>query len=146
MTKHRRPIAATVAAAALAALALAGCSRQDEPTAGERLDAATERAGNAAERTGDALRDAAERTGSALGDVTERAGAHIDDAKITASVNTELAKDERLSALKIDVDTDAGRVVLEGSAPDAASRDRATELASRVDGVKGVDNRLKVGG
>ena len=47
--------------------------------------------------------------------------------------------------LKIDVDTDKGRVVLKGKAPDAAARDRATTLASGVKGVTHVDNRLQIG-
>ncbi|MCK7494313.1 MAG: BON domain-containing protein [Comamonadaceae bacterium] len=125
---------------------MAGCDRSDDRTAGERVDSATTSAGNAAERTGDAIENAAERTGNAIENASERAAANIDDAQITASVNTELAKDDRLSALKIDVDTDAGRVVLKGTAPDAASRDRATEIASRIDGVKGVDNQLRIDG
>lgn len=144
MNTTRRPLAATVIAAAVAALALSACGRNDDQTAGERVDNATAAAGNAAERTGNAVENAAERTGDAIGNATDRAGAAIDDAAVTARVNAELAKDPDLSALRIDVDTEAGKVVLKGSAPDAASRDRATQIAARVDGVKGVDNRLEV--
>ncbi|MBK1688646.1 BON domain-containing protein [Rubrivivax gelatinosus] len=144
MNTSRRPLAATVIAAAVAALALSACGRNDDQTAGERVDSATTAAGNAAERTGNAVENAAERTGDAIGNATDRAGAAIDDATVTARVNAELAKDPDLSALRIDVDTDAGKVVLKGSAPDAAARERATQIAARVDGVKGVDNRLEV--
>lgn len=66
------------------------------------------------------------------------------DAMITTAVNAELARDPKLSALGIDVDTSDGRVKLHGTAPDADSRERATQLASSVDGVKSVDNRLTV--
>lgn len=66
------------------------------------------------------------------------------DAMITTAVNAELARDSKLSALGIDVDTNDGRVELQGSAPDADSRERATQLASSVDGVKSVDNKLTV--
>jgi osmotically-inducible protein OsmY len=59
-------------------------------------------------------------------------------------VNAELAKDTELSALKINVDTSQGRVILRGSAPNEASRERATTLVARVDGVLGVDNQLTV--
>ena len=62
----------------------------------------------------------------------------------TTSINAELTKDASLSALKIDVDTSQGRVALRGTAPDAASRDRATVLAQRVDGVVSVENQLQV--
>ncbi|EGJ12516.1 MULTISPECIES: BON domain-containing protein [Rubrivivax] len=144
MNTPRRPLAATVIAAAVAALALTACGRQDEQTAGEKLDSATAAAGNAAERAGNAIENAAERTGEAIGNASERAGAAIDDATVTARVNAELAKDPDLSALRIDVDTESGRVVLKGSAPDVAARERATQIAARVDGVKGVDNRLEV--
>ncbi|MCC9597695.1 BON domain-containing protein [Rubrivivax sp. JA1055] len=125
-------------------MALTACGRQDEQTAGEKLDSATAAAGNAAERAGNAIENAAERTGEAIGNASERAGAAIDDATVTARVNAELAKDPDLSALRIDVDTESGRVVLKGSAPDVAARERATQIAARVDGVKGVDNRLEV--
>jgi osmotically-inducible protein OsmY len=143
-TTTRRPLAATVIAAAVAALALSACGRNDERSAGEKIDSATAAAGNTAERAGDAVEKAAERTGDAIGNASDRAGAAMDDASVTARVNAELAKDPDLSALRINVDTDAGRVVLKGSAPDAAARERATQIAARVEGVKGVDNRLEV--
>ena len=38
-----------------------------------------------------------------------------------------------------------GRVALNGTAPDATTRDRAKTLAAAVDGVVAVDNRLTVG-
>ncbi|MBG6082748.1 BON domain-containing protein [Rubrivivax gelatinosus] len=144
MNSTRRPLAATVIAAAVAALVLTACGRNDDRSAGEKIDSATAAAGNTAERAGNSVEKAAERTGDAIGNATDRAGAAIDDASVTARVNAELAKDPDLSALRINVDTDAGRVVLKGSAPDAAARERATEIAARVEGVKGVDNRLEV--
>jgi hyperosmotically inducible periplasmic protein len=73
-------------------------------------------------------------------------GSKVQDAAITASVNAELARDPGLSALAIDVDTNGGHVVLSGTAPDAPTRERATQLASAVRGVSGVDNRLEIRG
>ena len=67
------------------------------------------------------------------------------DAAITTKVNAELARDNDLSAIKINVDTAAGHVVLRGTAPNDAARDRATTIAQRVDGVLSVDNQLTVG-
>lgn len=69
----------------------------------------------------------------------------VKDAAITTAVNAKLAQDKSLSALRIDVDTVNGRVSLRGTAPDAAARERATTLASAVDGVVSVDNQLTVG-
>jgi osmotically-inducible protein OsmY len=74
----------------------------------------------------------------------ERAGDAIGDAAITASVNAELARDNELSALGINVDTANGRVTLSGNAPNEAARERATQLASAVRGVTSVDNELRV--
>jgi len=65
---------------------------------------------------------------------------------ITTTVKAELAKDSNLSALKINVDTDNGRVALHGTAPTAAARDHATTLAQGVKGVVSVDNAQTVDG
>lgn len=112
---------------------LVGCDRGDERTAGEKLDAAV----------AETRREAAEARTDASA-AMERAGERMDDAGITAKVNAALAGDPRLSALKIDVDSTEGRVSLTGTAPDEGSRQRATELALAVEGVKGVDNQLRL--
>lgn len=69
-----------------------------------------------------------------------------DDVGINANVKAALAADPMLgpavSVARITVSTDRGIVKLEGQAPDVASRDRATVLASAATGVRGVDNRL----
>ena len=124
-----RTLSLPIAAAALAALAaVTGCDRRDERTAGQKIDAGIAQVERSAERAG------AEVKGT------------VADAAITASVNAQLARDSELSALKIDVDTSDGRVALRGSAPNRDARDRATRLASGVDGVKSVDNQLIVKG
>jgi len=116
--------------------ALSACGRSDDDqTVGSRVDgaiAATEQ--KAAEFKAEASKDVA-NAGEAL-------GARLSDAAITTSVNAELAKDSSLSALKINVDTSAGRVALKGQAPSAAARERATSLALAVKGVVSVDNQL----
>lgn len=118
-----------LAAAVLAALGLAACNKAPtEPTVGQRVDGAATEVGKSA---------------------TEAAGAVADTAKdigITAKVNAALAGDSKLSAMRINVDTTAGRVTLSGTAPDGASRDRATTLASAVEGVSTVENRLTLDG
>jgi hyperosmotically inducible periplasmic protein len=81
---------------------------------------------------------------TAAREAADAAGSKIADARITTTVNAELAKDSTLSAMKIDVDTDKGRVELKGTAPSQEARERATVLASAVDGVVSVDNRLTV--
>ena len=77
-------------------------------------------------------------------DAVATPAAVVGDAAITVAVNTALAKDADLSALRIDVDTANGRVRLTGRAPDEAARQRASSLARAVDGVKSVDNQLEL--
>jgi len=113
------PTAATLAVALAASLTLAACQPgPDTPSAA---------APNPAEGS------------TTLADKVSHAAS---DVAITVAVNTALAKDKDLSALRIDVSTVDGHVVLDGSAPDAESRQRATLLTRAVDGVKSVDNRL----
>jgi hyperosmotically inducible protein len=118
-TKLHLPTAATLAAALAASLTLAACKPgQDARTA-------------AAPRAGESAAPMAEKSMNSAG-----------DAAITVAVNDALAKDDQLKAQHIGVNTVDGHVVLDGSAPDADSRQRATLLARNVQGVKSVDNRL----
>lgn len=139
-----------------AALALAACDRkEDARTAGERLDSAVASANqNAREAGQEVKREAAEARSdiqreataarSELATAASAAGDKMKDASITTAANAELARDSELSALRINVDTLEGRVVLRGSAPSEAARSRATLLAQRVEGVLSVDNQLSV--
>lgn len=137
MTRHF-PRLLPVAAAAAIALSLAACGeREDERTIGQRIDSTVKQVESKAESMTADARNAADKAGTEVAD-------KVKDAAITASVNAELAKDKELSALKIDVDSQAGRVRLNGTAPDATSRERATTLARAVDGVVAVDNQLTV--
>jgi osmotically-inducible protein OsmY len=140
-----KPRVAPVAALSAAlALSLLGCSRHDDRTIGQRVDAANERAQTAAENAKDEAKRAAtdirEETRVATSEATDK----VTDAAISASIKTDLAKDPDLSALKIDVDTSNGHVTLHGSAPSDEARARATKLASNVKGVTSVDNELSV--
>jgi hyperosmotically inducible periplasmic protein len=125
--EHHRTLTPLLAVAA-AALLITGCSREETRTTGQQVESAVENAANK------------------VGNASDRVEAKVDDAGITASVNAELAKDPGLSALAINVDTANGRVVLRGTAPDAAAKERATQLAAAVKGVSAVDNQLEVRG
>jgi osmotically-inducible protein OsmY len=156
------PTLAALAATLLATLALAGCSRGDDRTAGQKLDAAIAQARDATaqarEEAGQAasdIRSGAREAGAdarvataGLGSDARQAAADardkVADAAITTSVNADLAKDPELSALQINVDTSNGHVALHGNAPSAAAKQRATQLASAVKGVASVDNQLVV--
>jgi hyperosmotically inducible protein len=135
---QRFPRLLPVAAAAALALSLAACGeREDERTIGQRIDSTVNQVERKAESMTADARSAADKAST---EVTDK----VKDAAITTAINAELAKDKDLSALKIDVDTQDARVRLNGTAPDAAARDRATALARAVDGVVAVDNQLVV--
>jgi hypothetical protein len=131
MTRSRNLL--TVSAAVAALLALSACDQRNDRTVGETVDKGIATAKSE-------MKDAKEATKGAAADV----GAAAKDATITTKVNAALVADDKLKALKIDVDTKDGKVVLTGTAPDPASRDRAATLAKAVDGVVDVDNRLSV--
>ena len=124
-----------VLAAAAAALTLAACD--NNRSVGQNVDRGL---ASAERKTEQVASDARQATANA----TAKASEQVADASITTAINAEYAKDDRLSAIKIDVDTNDGRVTLTGSAPDAASKERATMLANNVKGVKAVDNKLDV--
>ena len=164
----------SLGAAALLALTLAACGKHDDDrTAGQKLDGAIATAEQKTEAAKADVKDAAAeakadmkeatadaRSSAAAAVADAKAAGHevasdakaagrevassVDDAGITVAVNAALAGDPKLSALKIDVDTEKGHVALKGSAPDDSSRRRATELAKAVKGVVAVDNRLVI--
>lgn len=143
-----KPILTMTVAAVLAAFTLAGCNKTDTSTSANDMVKQTEQ--KAKEIGAEASKGMAEakQTGRDLAQDAKQAGNEVadkvSDAVITTSVKAELVKDPNLSALKINVDTAAGRVVLQGSAPSPAARDQAMRLAQAVKGVVSVDNQLKV--
>jgi hyperosmotically inducible protein len=140
-----------------ATLTLAGCDKSDNRTAGEKVDSAiakTERAADDAKAKTEQMASdakakvessgAAEKMSDAAKDAGNAVATAADDATITAAVNAGLAKDPDLSAIKIDVDTQGGKVKLSGPAPTATAKSRAEEIAKNVKGVSSVDNQLEV--
>lgn len=73
-------------------------------------------------------------------------GEVVDDAAITAKVKAGLAADPDISALKINVNTDKGRVTLKGEVKTFALRKKAESIARDVSGVKSIDNQLIITG
>lgn len=142
-THHRTALTALACAAALA---LAACdNRSEEQTAGQKVDAAIATVEQKADAVGAEVREgvAAARDGAAT--AIDSASDAARDAAITTQIHADLARDPELSTLKIDVDTTDGKVVLTGTAPTDAARDRAAAKALAVAGVTAVDNRLRVG-
>jgi osmotically-inducible protein OsmY len=69
----------------------------------------------------------------------------FDDSMVTASVKKAIYDEPSLKITDISVSTDGGVVSLSGSVKTRAERVRAAEVARRVEGVKRVNNDLKVG-
>lgn len=137
--------------------AVTGCdNRPMEPkTAGQQLDSAIDKtqavAQKAATQTREVLQDVGQKLDAKAPEFKEQAREagtrvqnSVDDMTVTAQVSAGLARDPDLSAIKIDVSTKAGAVVLHGPAPSEAAKERASTIARGVSGVVSVDNQLTV--
>jgi osmotically-inducible protein OsmY len=121
------------------AFAVTACQPEGgEKTVGQKVD-------EGIAKTEQATQKGLDKAGEKMESAASSVSLAMTDAAITTSINTALAKDAQLSALRIDVDTQDGKVNLSGKAPDETSKTRATTLAQGVEGVKSVENRLVVG-
>lgn len=123
--------------AATAALALSACGQHEDGggALGAHVDAAV----------GRVEQQAAQAPLSAQQQEAKSKEA-AQDAAITAAIKAEFARDPALSALQIRIVTKEGLVSLDGKAPDAATRERATRVAVAVKDVLSVDNRMVLPG
>lgn len=71
-------------------------------------------------------------------------GEYVDDSAITARVKTRFAEDEKVSAMRISVETLKGVVTLSGFAISEEEKSRAGEVARGVPNVKSVVNGIVV--
>jgi hyperosmotically inducible periplasmic protein len=83
-------------------------------------------------------------TGCAVTSGRETAGEYADDKTTTAKVKAALAKDSTVKAHQVNVTTFRGAVQLSGFVDTQEQKDRATELARNVEGVKELHNDLVV--
>ena len=72
------------------------------------------------------------------------AGNVVDDGAITTKVKSKIFEDQALKGFGISVETYEGEVTLTGGVDTPESKTRATEIARSVDGVRRVNNLLKV--
>lgn len=71
-------------------------------------------------------------------------GEKIDDTVITTQVKMALMKDSSTSTLGADVSTSNGVVLIQGTVLNNIERDMTTKVAASVQGVKSVQNEMKV--
>lgn len=146
MTRNQPPskrIASLIAVAAATAF-ITACGQAEEPTVGQQIDRSVEATQSAANEAGASVQEAAKDLQAAGSEAGEKIAEGAGDMAITAKVQAALAADGALSVMDIEVDTEAGRVALIGTAPDETARERATSLVTAIEGVVGVDNRLQV--
>lgn len=145
--------------AAAVVLMSSACGQAGAPGGAEnrRDQAATERAGHQTTETvpeppdqtrGPDVEDRSTQptgtSGRALRPAEEAMGLGP-DAAITMRVQARYAEDDVVKGRHIDVDTANGVVILKGSVDSTSERQAAERIASQVDGVTRVDNRLTVG-
>jgi len=82
--------------------------------------------------------------GTASPAFAESTGHFIDDASITAKVKAEIFADSQLKVLQVQVDTSHGTVQLSGTVDTKAQESEALYVASHVDGVVAVTDKLSV--
>jgi hyperosmotically inducible protein len=123
---------------AAAAIGLAACGeRMESGQAPEGMQSPSRAAQN--ERPMDSTRDP--------GAAPMMPGGAQADAALGEAVKSQLARDPQLGTAPIQVEVAGdGKVALKGSAPTAAARERAAQLAMAVRGVTKVDNQLTVVG
>jgi len=150
---NQRLMTLTAIGAVTASLALAGCSPRDQAAnSGDQTMSQSEQkardmgkdASQGMDRAKQEAKEAAQSAKGATADAGAKISDKVSDAVITTTVKAELAKDSTLSAMKINVDTDSGRVILRGTAPSSQAREHATALATGVKGVMSVDNQLTI--
>ncbi|MGV3726167.1 BON domain-containing protein [Hydrogenophaga sp.] len=83
-------------------------------------------------------------TGCSVTSGQSSVGQFVDDSTITTRVKTRFAEDERVSAMRISVETLKGNVQLSGFATSQAEKDRAATIARAVPDVKAVTNNIVV--
>lgn len=73
---------------------------------------------------------------------SESTGEYVDDTVISNKVRAEIVGDKQLSIFDINVETFKGTVQLSGFVDTEATKQRATDVAASVAGVKQVRNNL----
>jgi len=74
----------------------------------------------------------------------ERAGEYIDDSVLTTRVKAAIFNEPNLKSAEINVETFKGVVQLSGFVSSRDAIRRAVEVARHVDGVKSVNNDMRV--
>lgn len=133
--KHPR---LTVLAVALSS-ALAACNQQPADKAAQSSAQPAQ-----AQQASSGVQQQVDQAKAAITEKAVAAGKAVDDAALTARVKAALIAEPTIKAMAIDVDSKDGVVTLFGTVDNLATRDKATQTAAGVEGVKSVLNNLKI--
>ncbi len=134
-----------IATAGVFSLSLNACDQK--PSAeqvGQNIDRTADKTGRQLAQAADSAEQKMDQAKSTLSEKTAGAGVSMADAAITARVKSVLIAEPGLKSTGIDVVTEKGVVSLFGTAASSANRERATQLAANVEGVKAVENNLAI--
>ncbi len=135
----------TIATAGVLSLCLVACDQK--PSAeqvGQDIDRTVDKTGQQLAQAADKAEDKMDQAKSAISEKAASAGATVADAAITAKVKSALIAEPGLKSTGIDVVTEKGVVSLFGTTASDANRERATQVAANVEGVKAVENNLAI--
>lgn len=147
MHTQSTPLRKTLVAAAAGALAfsLAACDQKSSADkVGQSIDRTIDKTGEQISQAADSAEQKMENAKSTVSEKTAQAGAAMGDAAITTKVKSALVAEPGFQSTGIDVVTEKGIVSLFGTTVSNANRERATQLAAGVEGVKAVENNLAV--
>ncbi len=74
----------------------------------------------------------------------ESVGAYVDDTTITTQIKARMAKDTRVDAVSISVETLKGVVQLSGFAKSSEEKTVAEQIAREINGVRSVQNSIAI--
>jgi hyperosmotically inducible periplasmic protein len=97
------------------------------------------------EKVVDKTKDTAKTVGHETKKVLSKTGEEITDGWILTRINTAYAPEHLLKDSHIDVDVKDRSVTLNGTVMSAAGRNKAIEIAKKVEGVRHVTSKLKIG-
>lgn len=84
--------------------------------------------------------------GDAAGTAAATIKEGVEDVAVTTKVKAKFVADSQIKASSIDVSTKDGVVLLQGTVPSAAAKQRALNIAKQTDGVVQVVDRLSISG
>jgi hyperosmotically inducible protein len=141
-TQRRTTLLAAIMAGT--ALLTVGCSDNRNETTGQAVDRTANKMAAATDRATDKVAAATDRATDKVANATDKAIVAVDDTAITTKVKGAVMAQPGLKTLQIDVDTKNGVVTLTGTVDNPTLKERATQIAQNVDGVRSVVDHLVV--